>query len=188
MAISSVARYPVLVVSDRRSWVDRAVPTCRELGAVAEVRGWSGASAVSGPVAALLADVTRPSERKAALFAEWARRLWYPVSLVSLAPHSRAAQFVSQLRDRGYERITQSAYDGDELGQWIRSGLEEILGSRLWLVPLAAERFGARDRSRPVHTALGSLLESGPGYGEYRRQVPRPGTAKSFGSTNRPDR
>jgi len=161
MAISSVARYPVLVVSDRRSWVDRVVPACRELGAVAEVRRWPAASAVSGPVAALLADVTRPSERKAALFAEWARRLWYPLCLVSLAPHSRAAQFVSQLRDRGYERITQSAYDGDELGQWIRSGLEEILGSRLWLVPLAAERFGTRDRR--VVRALCAALEMVPG-------------------------
>jgi hypothetical protein len=161
MAMSSVACYPVVVVSDRRSWVDRVVPACRELGAVAEVRGWSAVSTVSGPLAALLADVTRPSKRRAGLFAEWARRLWYPLCLVSLAPDPGAAEFFSQLRGRGYVRITQTAHDADELGQWMRSGLEGVLSGRLWLVPLVAERLGAPDRR--VVRALCAALEMVPG-------------------------
>lgn len=153
-------RYPVLLVSDRQSWVDRLLPTCRDCGAVVELVGWSSAAAVGGPVSAVVADATSPFERKSAVFAEWAARLRYPSCVVSVAPDLGAAEFVWYLRARGYERVEQSA-GGEGYGEWVRSGLQDMLGAKLWLVPLVAEQLGTRDPL--VVETLCAALEMIPG-------------------------
>lgn len=134
----------VYVISDRAAWADQLVERCQDLDLVFERHSWSRASRLARPADAMILDVERRLRDVEALLAEWAKRVWQPLCIISLSTEAGNADFQRWLREHGYPRVVPAT---GLPGYWLRlrNNLEAVLEGGGRLVPLAAQYCGSSD-------------------------------------------
>jgi hypothetical protein len=137
---------PVVLVSDRASWIQEARLVCRAVGAIPEDETWRSVADRTEPGSALVLDITDPFDQKRDLLERWAKRAWQPLCVLCVRSRRGAAELTSWAGRVGYRYVLH----GDALVE-CRADLEtcmlDIIEKYLWLVPEVARALGCHSLS-----------------------------------------